>query len=229
MTVDPGPLVPDYFGDKFDDPAKQHTEYSKKINDLSFTVNRVGLTVNGMTATISTMSGSVTALSGSVEGLKVSLGLVAMGVTPVKFDAAALKVDEKGIVFAGKQKWTWPHARDAKQQQEAADKRAEKLHGQVDKAKNTAEESLERARLNPRDADAVRKAQQDLAAYRTAYRNARPDIERAKRMRDEAKEAERASQQTRDHIQRNSQQSARYAHDMQREIDGLSNSLAGGR
>ncbi|MCA6095140.1 hypothetical protein LE181_23595 [Streptomyces sp. SCA3-4] len=228
MAVDPGPLVPDYFGDKFEDPAKQHSDYSKKINDLSFTVNKVGLTVNGMTATLSTMSGSVTALSGSVEGLKVSLGLVAMGVTPIKFDAAALKVDEKGIVFAGKQKWTWPHARDAKQKQEAADKKASKTHGRVEKAKETATASVERARLNPRDAEAARKARQDIAAFKTAYRNARSDIERAKRMRAEADEAEKATKKSREKIQRDMQDYSRAAQNLNRTVDRLSRSLAGG-
>ncbi|MEX2985342.1 hypothetical protein [Streptomyces sp. C36] len=227
MAVDPGPLVPDYFGDKFEDPAKQHTEYSKKINDLSFTVNRMGMTVNGMTATMSTLSGSVTALSGSVEGLKISLGLVAMGFTPVKVDGALLKVDEKGIVFGGKQKWTWPHARDSKQKQEAADKKAKVLHSEVGAAKATAKESVRQAQLDPTNAAKVAKARRDLSAFRTAYFNARPDIERAKAMRDDAKKAERDAKKARENIRRDTEAAGRHMLEMSRTLDSLSNGLAG--
>ncbi|MGW3656300.1 hypothetical protein ACWD6R_11570 [Streptomyces sp. NPDC005151] len=66
-------------------------------------------------------------MSTSVDVLKVAAGFAAFGFTPFKIDASFFKMDEKGIVIAGVQKWTWPHARDEKAKLEAADKKLVKL------------------------------------------------------------------------------------------------------
>ncbi|MGW2862791.1 hypothetical protein [Streptomyces sp. SDr-06] len=220
MAIDPGPLVPDYFVKKFEDTEKEHSTYNKKINDVSFAVNGLGLTVNGWANTIS-------ALSSSVEGVKVGLGALALGFTPVKIDGALLKVDEKGIVFAGKQKWTWPHARDDKQKQEAADKRATKIHGKLNKSGENAQSSVAAARLDPRDTEKVRKAREDVAAFRTAYYNARPEIQRAQRMRDEAKAAEDATKRARERVQQDTRAIGQTVQSLGRQIATLESELVG--
>lgn len=79
----------------------------------------------------------VNGLSIGVDHLKLAMGLMAVGGTAVKFDFTGLKVDEKGIVLFGKQKVTWPHARDDKAKADAADKF---LNKRLDKYKSDAAE-----------------------------------------------------------------------------------------
>ncbi|UIX31511.1 hypothetical protein [Streptomyces sp. GQFP] len=81
-------------------------------------------------------------LSTSVDILKIAAGVAAIGFTPLKIDAAILKVDEKGIVFGGVQKWTWRHARDEKAKLEAADKKLLKLDQQTEKAAEDAKRAI---------------------------------------------------------------------------------------
>ncbi|MGI5457048.1 hypothetical protein ACQEWB_28585 [Streptomyces sp. CA-249302] len=81
-------------------------------------------------------------LSTSVDILKIAAGAAAIGFTPLKIDAAILKVDEKGIVFAGSQKWTWPHARDEKGKLEAADKKLVKLDQRTKEAAEEAKRAI---------------------------------------------------------------------------------------
>ncbi|MFH9419991.1 hypothetical protein [Streptomyces sp. NPDC017529] len=81
----------------------------------------------------------------TVEFLKFGFTGLALGLTPVKIDFTGLKVDEKGIVIAGVQKWTWPHARDAKAKLEAADKKLAAGVKEADKAYRTAKRAQERA------------------------------------------------------------------------------------
>ncbi|WP_438292261.1 hypothetical protein [Streptomyces sp. HUAS TT7] len=218
MAIDPGPLVSDYFVEKFEDTKEEHAEFNRKINDVNFAVNGLGLTVNGWTNTIST-------LSGSIEGLKVGLGAIALGFTPVKVDGALFKMDEKGIVYAGKQKWTWPHARDEKQKQEAADKRASKLQGKLEEAGQTARDSVEQARLDPRDAEKARKAKEDVAAFRVAYYNARVDIQRAQQLRDNAKAAETAAREAREKVQRDAQATGHTVQSLAQQVRELEREL----
>ncbi|MFE9410219.1 hypothetical protein ACFYN0_15695 [Streptomyces sp. NPDC006704] len=72
-------------------------------------------------------------LSIGLDHVKVALGVTAVGLTALKLDFTALKIDEKGIVFLGKQKVTWPHARDDKAKGEAAEKRINKNIKRFDK------------------------------------------------------------------------------------------------
>ncbi|MFQ6198440.1 hypothetical protein [Streptomyces sp. NPDC000405] len=71
----------------------------------------------------------VNGLSIGVDHLKLAMGVMAVGATAVKFDFTGLKVDEKGIVLFGKQKVTWPHARDDKAKADAAEKLINKRFG----------------------------------------------------------------------------------------------------
>ncbi|MFI5700147.1 hypothetical protein ACIA78_08905 [Streptomyces xanthochromogenes] len=220
MTIDPGPLLPNSLAGDFDDTKAEHSELNRKINEFSYVVNSFGVTINGWSNTISV-------LSGSIEGLKVSIGLLAVGFTPLKIDGALMKVDEKGIVFAGKQKWTWPHARDEKQKQEAAEKRASKIHGELEKSGLRAEDSIEQARLNPHDAEKVRKAKEDISAFRVAYYNAKGDINRAQQMRDQAKAAEAAAKEAREKVQRDVQATGRNVQSLSQQLRDLERELVG--
>ncbi|MEU8965453.1 hypothetical protein AB0C89_27595 [Streptomyces sp. NPDC048491] len=74
----------------------------------------------------------VNGLSIGLDHLKVALGVTAFGLTAIKLDFTALKVDEKGIVLFGRQKVTWPHARDDKAKGEAAEKSLGKQLDKVD-------------------------------------------------------------------------------------------------
>ncbi|MEU7134509.1 hypothetical protein [Streptomyces sp. NPDC046261] len=105
MAVDPGPLIPDSIGNKFEDTKEEHSRYNKKINDLSFVVNKQALTMNGMSA-------SINQLSLGLDTVKLGLGLVALGFTPVKIDGGIFKMDEKGISILGVQHRTWPWTRE---------------------------------------------------------------------------------------------------------------------
>jgi hypothetical protein len=94
-------------------------------------------------------------LSTSVDALKVAAGFAAVGFTPLKIDASAFKMDEKGIVIGGVQKWTWPYARDEKAKLEAQDKkllrlseRAEAAGRRAKNAADTAQRLLSRTRGN---------------------------------------------------------------------------------
>jgi hypothetical protein len=81
-------------------------------------------------------------LSTSVDVLKIAAGVAAVGFTPIKIDAAILKVDEKGIVFGGVQKWTWPHARDEKAKLEATEKKMLKLDQKTQDAARDAKNAI---------------------------------------------------------------------------------------
>ncbi|MFJ2406195.1 hypothetical protein ACIOUE_33360 [Streptomyces xanthochromogenes] len=74
----------------------------------------------------------VNGLSIGLDHLKVALGVTAVGLTAIKLDFTALKIDEKGIVLFGRQKVTWPHARDDKAKGEAAEKLLKKQLNNVD-------------------------------------------------------------------------------------------------
>ncbi|MFI9239726.1 hypothetical protein [Streptomyces sp. NPDC053079] len=74
----------------------------------------------------------VNGLSIGVDHLKLAMGLAAVGATAVKLDFTGLKVDEKGIVLFGKQKVTWPHARDDKAKADTAEKLLNKRLGKYE-------------------------------------------------------------------------------------------------
>ncbi|MEU9405956.1 hypothetical protein AB0E08_09640 [Streptomyces sp. NPDC048281] len=77
-------------------------------------------------------------LSTSVDMLKVSAGFAAVGFTPLKIDGAFFKVDEKGITIGGRQRYTWPYTRDAKEKLEQkltrTGEKAEKAYGEAERA-----------------------------------------------------------------------------------------------
>ncbi|MEU6141401.1 hypothetical protein ABZ848_13655 [Streptomyces sp. NPDC047081] len=73
-------------------------------------------------------------LSTSVDILKVAAGVAAFGITPIKIDAAFFKMDEKGIVVGGVQRFTWPHARDEKAKLDSAERKLVKTSQQAEKA-----------------------------------------------------------------------------------------------
>ncbi|MFJ9855766.1 hypothetical protein [Streptomyces sp. NPDC101150] len=52
-------------------------------------------------------------LATTVEGAGIRFHGLALGLTPVRIDFTGLKIDEKGMVLAGVQKWTCPHKRSA--------------------------------------------------------------------------------------------------------------------
>ncbi|OEJ25555.1 hypothetical protein AR457_14845 [Streptomyces agglomeratus] len=109
----------------------------------------------------------VTALSSSFTGLKFDITAIALGLTLVKADFTLIKMDEKGITLAGKQKVTFPWAdqkkrleeridnerdRNAKRSQEIRNelKRIEKLKEGITEKKaeaNAAHKSGEKAEL----------------------------------------------------------------------------------
>ncbi|MFD3412830.1 hypothetical protein [Streptomyces cyaneofuscatus] len=82
-------------------------------------------------------------LSTTVEYMKVALAGLSIGATVAKFDFTYLKVDEKGIVVGGVQKYTWPHARDDKGKAEAAEKKLVRLTERAERADDGAKDALE--------------------------------------------------------------------------------------
>ncbi len=82
-------------------------------------------------------------LSTTVEYMKVAIAGLSVGATVAKFDFSLLKVDEKGIVIGGVQKYTWPHARDAKGKAEAAEKKLTRLSDRADSANARAKQALD--------------------------------------------------------------------------------------
>lgn len=75
----------------------------------------------------------INGLSLGIDHLKLAFGALAVGATLFKADFTAAKVDEKGVVVFGKQRITWPHARDDKAKGEAAEKRINKNIKRFDK------------------------------------------------------------------------------------------------
>jgi hypothetical protein len=84
-------------------------------------------------------------LSTSVDLLKVAASAAAIGFTPFKIDASIFKMDEKGIVIGGVQRWTWPYARDEKAKLEAADKKLLKLSQRTEAAHLDAQRAVNMA------------------------------------------------------------------------------------
>lgn len=151
-------------------------------------------------------------LSTSVDILKVAAGVAALGITPAKIDASIFKMDEKGIVIGGVQKFTWPHARDEKAKLEAADKKLLKLSQRAEKAHSTANNAVTMARRlqervggtgnwatdaqNKRAERAERKATEAFKktqeTYRTIDRMTREAEEKTKLVEDQRKTVERS-------------------------------------
>ncbi|MFD7339280.1 hypothetical protein ACFV98_25185 [Streptomyces violascens] len=99
-------------------------------------------------------------LSVGVDYMKVAVGGLALGFTPVKIDAALLKIDEKGIVWTGRQLWTWPHARDADKRRDRA---ANRQHKKVLKREQKVNSALSPFEVSP---SAKRKAEAQMKKFR---------------------------------------------------------------
>ncbi|GAA2439483.1 hypothetical protein ACFPFX_07220 [Streptomyces mauvecolor] len=96
------------------------------------------------------LKSKVNGLSVGLDYVKLGLGVTALGLTAVKIDFTALKIDEKGIVLFGKQKVTWPHARDDKAKGESAEKAMTKRMDKID-ARIREVSRLRTAAANNRD------------------------------------------------------------------------------
>ncbi|MFF5130767.1 hypothetical protein ACFY41_28050 [Streptomyces syringium] len=74
----------------------------------------------------------INGLSIGIDHLKLAVGLLATGATAVKLDFTGIKVDEKGVTVLGRQRVTWPHARDDKAKADASEKLIGKVLGKFD-------------------------------------------------------------------------------------------------
>ncbi|NWF26948.1 hypothetical protein HW130_11815 [Streptomyces sp. PKU-EA00015] len=161
-------------------------------------------------------------LSTTVDLLKVGVAGVALGFTPVKIDPTLFKVDEKGITWAGVQKWTWPHARDEKGRLEAAEKRLDKIQKRADASYSRSEKALRNAQEMARRAGAGSWAGQQEARRASSARQ--DSIQALKDVRGAHQKIVRLQNEARmkaEAIEENREAAAKAARDLQTRINSL--------
>ncbi|MCZ4117883.1 hypothetical protein [Streptomyces sp. H39-S7] len=137
---------------------------------------------------VSAVKHKLNGISTTVDVLKFALAGISLGLTPVKIDFTGLKIDEKGVVLAGVQKFVWPYARDAKAKLEAASKKfdlstkkAETAYKEAKKAKDKADRlvAARGSAGSPESPDSEARRKSALAEARKQRNKAREDLREA--------------------------------------------------